>query len=171
MLRKPMEHATVESMNQAFGKCNSCASVYCGNNNAYSFSEHLPMTDDSVKMIGKYLHFFEMNGNFTNAQMYEILKKMDEPFTSPKHTLQGEERYQNIVSPQINGAKCSGEGISASFIEHQDEDVDLNLFLNLIRSITCMSKDRTISSTHQAVPSTSFYDEFHNDENASTALS
>ncbi|XP_028557000.1 protein CCA1 isoform X2 [Dendrobium catenatum] len=172
--KKPMEHATVESMNQAFGKCNSSASVYCGNNNAYSFSEPLPMTDESVKMTGKFLHLFEMNGNFTNPQMnftpaeerYEILKKMDEPFTSPKHTLQGEERYQNIVSPQINGAKCSGEGISASFIEHRDEDVDLNLFLNPTRSVKCMSKDPAISSTHQAVPSTSFYD-----ENASTALS
>ncbi|KAH0456678.1 hypothetical protein IEQ34_014585 [Dendrobium chrysotoxum] len=177
--KKPMEHATDETMNQAFGKCNSCASICCGNNNAYSFSEHLPMTDESVKMTGNYLHLFEMNGNFTNPQInftpieerYEILKKMDEPFTSPKHTLQGEERYQNIVSPQINGAKCSGEGISASFIEHQDADADLNLFLNPTRSITCMSKDPAISSTHQAVPSTSFYDEFHNDENASTALS
>ncbi|KAL0914189.1 hypothetical protein M5K25_017699 [Dendrobium thyrsiflorum] len=160
--KKPMEHATDESMNQAFGKCNSCASVYCGNNNAYSFSEHLPMTDESVKMTGNYLHLLEMNGNFTNPQMnftpveerYEILKKMDEPFTSPKHTLQGGERYKNIVSPQINGAKCSGE------------DADLNLFLNPTRSITFMSKDPAISSTLQAVPSTSFYD-----ENASTALS
>ncbi|XP_020576078.1 protein CCA1-like isoform X2 [Phalaenopsis equestris] len=175
---KPVAGATEESSNQALRRWNSYPSLYHGNNSAHPLPEHIPMLEESVKKTGKYLHLFEMHGNFTNPQMKftseernQTLEKLDKPYASPKHTVQGEGSYQNMVLPQLTGSKYRCGGTSSSFIEQPDANADLSLSLSHTSSVTYMTKDPVISSIQQAVPSNSLCDDCLEDENASIALS
>nr|QDL88429.1 LHY-like isoform X4 [Cymbidium ensifolium] len=115
-------------------------------------TKELRKTNADLQIFGISEYFTDSQFVFTTEEKRQVLKQMVMPFTSSKKNLQGGQSHEKIHAQLDENA------------------ADLNLSLSSARTGTHRTKNSSLSSIHQAVPSFSLHNQFDNDDNPFNAL-